>query len=196
MTGLSCNSSVVGITFSFILASYVAIAQLLFARKIWLLGGEMDILEHIYRQFLRRTGFCNFTHFIVIYRLLQFFKVQVFRWGEDACNLNSLWYSEFSYEMHGHLDFSERLFFPSSGFTLVEVAVRNKIKRRKWGGMFCLLREDDSIRVCCASIGNRLNYDVVRLFQNFQILQFAIFVRNFVICNLQFTMESPILLLR
>ena len=62
--------------------------------------------------------------------------------------------------------------------------------------MFCLLREDDSIRVCCALIGDRLNYDVVRLFQNFQILQFAIFVRNFVICNLQFTMESPILLLR
>ena len=62
--------------------------------------------------------------------------------------------------------------------------------------MFCLHREDDSIRVCCALIGDRLNYDVVRLFQNFQILQFAIFVRNFVICNLQFTMESPILLLR
>ena len=62
--------------------------------------------------------------------------------------------------------------------------------------MFCLLREDDSIRVCCALIGNRLNSDVVRLFQNFQILQFEIFVRNFVICNLQFTMESPILLLR
>ena len=60
--------------------------------------------------------------------------------------------------------------------------------------MFCLLREDDSIRVCCALIGNRLNYDVVRLLQNFSNSAVAIFVRNFVICNLQFTMESPILL--
>ena len=33
--------------------------------------------------------------------------------------------------------------------------------------MFCLLSDDDSIRVCCALIGNRLNYDVVRLFQKF-----------------------------
>ena len=61
--------------------------------------------------------------------------------------------------------------------------------------MFCLLREDDSIRVCCALIGNRLNYDVVRLLQNFSNSAVAIFVRN-LICNLQFTMESPILLLR
>ena len=43
-------------------------------RKIFISWGEMDILEHIYRQFLRKTCFCNFTHFIVIYGLLQFFK--------------------------------------------------------------------------------------------------------------------------
>ena len=41
---------------------------------------------------------------------------------------------EISIEMHGHLDFLERLILPSSGFTLVEVAVRNKIKQRKWRG--------------------------------------------------------------
>ena len=77
--------------------------------------------------------------------------------------------------MHGHLDFLERLFLPSSGFTLVEVAVRNKIKQRKWRGNVLLFREDDSIRVCCALIGNRLNYDVVRLFQNFSNSAVAIF---------------------
>ena len=48
--------------------------------------------------------------------------------------------------MHGHLDFSERLFFPSSGFTLVEVvAVRSTIKAKGMEGeCVCLLREDDS----------------------------------------------------
>ena len=36
--------------------------------------------------------------------------------------------------MHSHLDFLERLFLPSSGFTLVEVAVRNKIKAKEMEG--------------------------------------------------------------
>ena len=101
-------------------------------RKISASWGEMDILEHIYRQFLRKTCFLQFYTFHGDLWITTIF--QVFRWGEDACNLNSLWYSKFPYEMHGHLDFLERLILPSSGFTLVEVAVRNKIKQRKWRG--------------------------------------------------------------
>ena len=135
MTGLSCNSSVVGITFSFILASYVAIAQLLFACKSGFLGGGIGhISTSIGSFYAERVFFAIFTHFIVIYRLLQFSRFKFSDEEKMHANINSLWYSEFSYEMHSHLDFLERLFLPSSGFTLVEVAVRNKIKQRKWRG--------------------------------------------------------------
>ena len=60
VTGLSCNSSVVGINFSFILASYVAIAQLLFACKIWFLGGEFGHISTSIGNFYAERVFCNF----------------------------------------------------------------------------------------------------------------------------------------
>ena len=72
VTGLSCNSSVVGINFSFILASYVAIAQLLVACKIWFLwGGFGHISTSIGNSYAERVFFAIFTHFIVTSRILQ-----------------------------------------------------------------------------------------------------------------------------
>ena len=64
-------------------------------------------------------------------------------------NINSLWYSEFLYEMHSHLDFLERLLLPSSGFTLVEVAVRSKTKAKEMEGE------------CFAFIGKMIQYGFV-----------------------------------
>ena len=62
VTGLSCNSSVVGINFSFILASYVAIAQLLVACKIWFLwGGFGHISTSIGNSYAERV-FLQFLH--------------------------------------------------------------------------------------------------------------------------------------
>ena len=63
VTGLSCNSSVVGTIFWSILASYVAIAQLLLARKIWFLGGGIGHISTSIGSFYAERVFCNFDTF-------------------------------------------------------------------------------------------------------------------------------------
>ena len=91
----------------------------------------MDRLEHIYRQFSRKTCFCNFTHFIVIYGLLQFFKFsdeEKMHAISTPSGIRNFHRDAWSFRFFGEIN------LPSSGFTLVEVAVRNKMKQSKWRG--------------------------------------------------------------